>query len=569
MRSFDHKHCFRLALLTVVVPLQLMSSVSCSASDPSGADAVVPRDRDGNDAGQAASEGGKKDGSDSGTPQQFIGDTVLSVLPANTTLFIDTSKPGIAATQVFAAMLGNGGVGKDVTSDTKFSLADSALGAFNGASFTSALDLPSDAMGVTTTIRAVANGQAGEAKLTLIKLRRSEDATGKRDFFYTVPYKKDPDPKRDLFKFATDLQKVDIAFIMDSTGSMQPCIDNLTRSLTTNIIPELAKIPSVAFGVVDHRDWGDAWAVKVRQTISTDKSKVSTALSQMRADGGGDGPEAQLAAMHHALTGDANGTIAKHVPASGTYGGVDFRPGAVPVLVQISNSSWHDPSGNVTMANTQAAFKQRNAKFVSIFAAPGANTPQADSLADATQSILAPDAFRGKCGAGKCCTEAQGLGRAPDAPGGRCRLNFRTDTAGSDISTSVISAIQAIAVGATYDIKAVLSNDPTNKDGIDATEFVQALRAMDEGNPSSGCPAHAAYDSDNDGIKDTFKEVIVSTPVCFEVIPKMNTTVPPELAAVLVKAFIDMVGEPGHVTLGDHRSVIFLIPPKDPDVSVR
>ena len=83
---------------------------------------------------------------------------------------------------------------------------------------------------------------------------------------------------------------------------------------------------------------------------------------------------------------------------------------------------------------------------------------------------------------------------------------------------------------------------------------------MDEGNPAEGCPAAPAKDSDGDGIKDTFIAVKAGTPVCFEVIPAMNTTVPPTLDPQFFNAFIDVMGLPGNLKL-DTRSVLFLVPP--------
>jgi hypothetical protein len=73
----------------------------------------------------------------------------------------------------------------------------------------------------------------------------------------------------------------------------------------------------------------------------------------------------------------------------------------------------------------------------------------------------------------------------------------------------------------------------------------------------------AVKDSNGDGIDDTFLAVEVGNPVCFEVIPKSNTTVPPADKAVFFKAFINVIGLPGSVLL-DQREVLFLVPPTDP-----
>jgi hypothetical protein len=168
------------------------------------------------------------------------------------------------------------------------------------------------------------------------------------------------------------------------------------------------------------------------------------------------------------------------------------------------------------------------------------------------------------CAAGQCCTGVNGAGRAPGGPGGTCRLNFLSQNGGG-VSGGIVSAIQAIAVGSTFDVTATPSNDPKNPGGVDATKFIKALRAMDEGNPANGCPAAPAKDSNGDGIKDTFLAVKAGTPVCFEVIPATNNTVMPTSDPQFFNAFIDVIAVQGNLHL-DKRSVLFLVPPKDAGV---
>ena len=58
-----------------------------------------------------------------------------------------------------------------------------------------------------------------------------------------------------------------------------------------------------------------------------------------------------------------------------------------------------------------------------------------------------------------------------------------------------------------------------------------------------------------------FVAVPVGTPVCFELTPKENTTLPALDTLQWFVAFVDVVGEPGGIAL-DHRDVLFLVPPK-------
>ena len=131
---------------------------------------------------------------------------------------------------------------------------------------------------------------------------------------------------------------------------------------------------------------------------------------------------------------------------------------------------------------------------------------------------------------------------------------------------SVVAAIAAISVGSTFDVTTIVSSDPSNMPGpsgtpIDATQFLNPVRALSAGSPPEACPPHAAKDTDGDGIEDTFVAVPVGTPVCFELTPKENTTLPALDTLQWFVAFVDIVGEPGGIAL-DHRDVLFLVPPK-------
>jgi hypothetical protein len=559
------------------------ASLACGASKDVGSSDLDPKD--GGSGFDARLEGGLDP--DGGIPFQEI-----DLIPGNATIYIDTAtSPATPATVTYKAILNNADkTTKDVTSTIKLSVDDSALGTFSGATFTSVNALPGKALGVTTIVRGLADGKTGTANLTIVQLRKTGD---KRDFYFVEPYGGSPSPDRDVLKFGTNIKSVDVAVLMDTTGSMSGSVENLKTNLSATVFPALAKaIPSVGLSVSYHDDYpldpygtadcsfggtglpGDV-PVGVIQVITTDLAKAQAGANKLEVHCGNDGPESQIPGQYHILTGNelkwSGGSVAKHTPPAGTFGGVDFRPGSLPVVALITDVEWHDVAGSdpygsdiispPSLEDLKKAYVAANARFVDITDSY-APEDQANALSDATKSHIPAAAF-GACptaGTGPCCTDVAGKGRPADGPGGDCRLNFR-HSGGTGVSTSIVKAIQAISVGSQFDVTAVASNDPTNADGVDATKFIKALRAMDEGDASQGCPAHAAKDTNGDSVKDTFIAVVVGTPVCFEVLPERNTTVPPKSSAQFFNAFIDVLGMPGSVKL-DRRTVLFLVPPK-------
>ncbi len=513
----------------------------------------------------------------------------LELVPGNAVVTIDTATtpPTKAVVTYKVTLNADDGSRKDVSGSAKLTIDDSTVGSFAGATFTSVDTLPGGKTALSTIVRAEAEGKSGAANLTIIQLRKSGE---KKDFFFTVPYMAPPDPDKDVLKFGTNIKQVDVGVTMDTTGSMGGSITNLKTNLSTTIFPELAKaIPSVGISVSYHDDFpvgsfGSASCGKglpgdlphgTIQVITTDLKKAQDAANKLETHCGADGPESQMSSMFHMLTGEAltwsGGSVPKHTPPAGTWGGIDYRPGSVPVVILITDVNWHTESDYAssgivggTIATMTAAFVKNNARFVDI---TSSSETQADTLSDATKSSVPAAAFGSTCPAGQCPTGVSGACRAATGPGGTCRLNFKSNYDGTGVNTGIVKAIQAISVGSQFDVTAVPSNDATNAPGedgmpVDATKFIKQLRAMDEGDTKNGCPAHAAKDSGGKGYKDTFTAVVVGTPVCFEVVPQMNNTVKPKSSAQFFNAFIDVLGMPGGVKL-DRRTVLFLVPPRE------
>ena len=493
----------------------------------------------------------------------------LTVEPANGVYYIDTSTtPPTASKQGFRVIWKSADGDVDVTDEATFALADARVGGFAGADFTTATTLPTGLRALSSVVSVSARELAGVAAVTVVPLKRtSED----RDFFFLEPFQEAPSPASDVLRFETKIRAADVVFAVDNTGSMSGTIRDVQTELAGTLMPRLrAAIPSVGLSVVSFQDEVDgAGVVEVYQRITTVLADAQAAAGRMSARGGGDLPEANVAAMWHILTGKALGTLVPaHVPPAGFSGGVNFRKGAVPVVVQISDADWQDPSMGVTAVQLATAFKTANARFVSVTTTTSfgaSNEAQADTLSDATSSNVLPSVFSG-CGAGKCCTGVNGAAREPVGASRRCRLNFKYTPGSATLANSVVSAIKAISGGSIYDVTAAAVNDPANPGGVDATKFIRAMRAKDEGDAAQGCAARQAKDTNGDGVNDTFVGVTIGAKVCFEVIPETNAFVTPTEAAQFFTAKIEVRGVPGAIVL-DTRDVLLLVPPQTPVVN--
>ena len=97
--------------------------------------------------------------------------------------------------------------------------------------------------------------------------------------------------------------KVDVLFLLDSTGSMSDEIDRIKQTLTSiaERVRDLPGNPDLRMGMVSYRDRGDEYVNRLYDFDSDDR-RFSRTVRGVRADGGGDYPEALTEALHVAVT---------------------------------------------------------------------------------------------------------------------------------------------------------------------------------------------------------------------------------------------------------------------------
>ncbi|KAF7312666.1 VWFA domain-containing protein [Mycena indigotica] len=106
-------------------------------------------------------------------------------------------------------------------------------------------------------------------------------------------------------------RNIDVVFVHDSTGSQQPYLNAATQEsrnyvqafadeLSRKGAPGTARYRVIAFR--DHREQGDLWTVNASNDFTDKPEQLRQQFSSLVAEGGGDGPEAQLDALDAALT---------------------------------------------------------------------------------------------------------------------------------------------------------------------------------------------------------------------------------------------------------------------------
>ena len=111
-------------------------------------------------------------------------------------------------------------------------------------------------------------------------------------------------------------QRVEVAFVLDTTGSMGDLIDGAKRkiwSIASSIV-DTNPDADIAMALVAYRDRGDDYVVK-STPLSSDVQALYGKLVKLEADGGGDTPESVNEALDKAISGLqwTSGSNVKHI----------------------------------------------------------------------------------------------------------------------------------------------------------------------------------------------------------------------------------------------------------------
>ncbi|HNT28118.1 MAG TPA: hypothetical protein PKH10_08065, partial [bacterium] len=291
------------------------------------------------------------------------------------------------------------------------------------------------------------------------------------EFYFVLPYQ-DPE-KTDVLTFAPTVQKADIHFNVDTTGSMSGEIDNLKSGLSTIMTEAKNRVADSAFGVSHFEDFpacdfggssDQPW--ELLQSPTTDAGTAQAGVDKLTLGSGNDFPESGYESLYQLATG-AGGTFnlsgddgcggscsASHtIPVAscgGLLGGACFRLGSIPIAIHVTDATSHVPADyGLTYHSRDEAVTALNALGVRTITvqsgSDGDTTTQLNDISNSTGARVPVCAFKTgesswRCGAEQCCT-LNGGATAPS--GGVCTLRYQIPEDGTSLGSSVVDGVDA------------------------------------------------------------------------------------------------------------------------------
>ncbi len=392
------------------------------------------------------------------------------------------------------------------------------------------------------------------------------------DFYVVLPYAPGDEEERHL-DFSTAIQKADILFLLDLSGSMSGEMTNIKNNLTATIIPGItAAIPNAAIGLATFDDWRginndpehlsfDDHIYTLVQTPTTDTSAITGAVAGLSYLSNG-GQEPQIEALYQAATGEGftgkfdykyvsppyhwAATFYPQIPAkdctgaTGDIGGACFREQAMPIFVMMTDEAFTAAvtNPNYFVWDTTPPYQSPHTRDEAIAAM---NTIQAKFIGISSFEPLGwnydpkPDLTAVCLGTGS--TDENG------AP-----FVYEIGADGSQMSLQIVNAIAELTQKVRIDVTTDSLSLP-NPLQVDATQFIKAVT------PLSATPADGYQSKDSTMFYGVKPGITVTFSVRFE----NDFFEPTGPQATLFRAQITVLGDGA---LLDIREVLIIVPGK-------
>lgn len=369
------------------------------------------------------------------------------------------------------------------------------------------------------------------------------------------------------------LGMLDVHLSVDTSASIDSEIDELQDALDDEILPDLRDVvPALCVGVSRFEDFprppfGNTKTSAHRAdrpyelltAITSSRSAIAAAVSKLDLPLGigGDTPEAGAEALYQIATGEGYELNDRAVikpfdgdaaHGGGEIGGVGFRPGALHVVLHITDAPAHTPADyeadfpdTHSLDDAAKALVAIDARVVSIVSSVCEKEDRGDScddrfpfearrelekLAYETGAVTAPDDDD------ECPTGIEGAAHEPYE--GVCPLVFDVTDQGDGLVESFTSAITTLVNDIRFSrVVGVAANDP-----LGLVESIRPIAVSDEAPEiadllPSGAP---------DGRPDTFVNARAGAPIVFEVRLR-NVRLPPRDEPQVFRVVLQIRGD--------------------------
>jgi len=418
------------------------------------------------------------------------------------------------------------------------------------------------------------------------------------EFFFELPYK--GTQQHDYLYFSPTIQRTDVFFNVDTTGSMGGEINNLKTGLSSTIIPAVqARVTDSAFGVAYFDDYPmspfgvanyNAGHDRVFQLVQSPTTNTTTAQNQVNTlytGNGNDGPESTFESLYLLATPGAStwSYTAPTLPA-GTLGGVGFRQQSVPIVLHITDAVSHVPadyaaygiSNSHSAAQAIAALNAIGARVITLNSGTADSSGHLTQISTSTGANLPVCSFKDtsntwRCGANMCCTNCSTGACTGVAPvGGMCKLLYSISSAGAGLGTAVVDGIDGIVKYSTFNVYTTWRRDPANT-VFDTSCFVKSVVAYQyiapPLEPEASCnpvasPASYQGASYNNGFANfaagTSSTSRPGSQLVFDVIAENINCAPPSTTSNTYLVYIDVIDQITGSVL-DTQIAFILVPP--------
>lgn len=400
------------------------------------------------------------------------------------------------------------------------------------------------------------------------------------EFFFILVFEDPGGEKAGPLLFDTNIQKADIQFSVDTTGSFREEIDNIQSQLTSTIVPGIqAEIPDSAYGVNEFEDfpidpfgnrncpeWGDHDApFTLHQQVTTDIGLVQDGVLALDdpLGCGNDLPESDWEALYQIAAGDGvswpGGSVGAFVsdsttPGGGDIGGVGFRDEAFPIIIHITDATFHEaetdywsPASVIDEAHTRdealTALNDIQAKVIGVSSSSDAR-PYLVDVALETGAYINPTS-------GLCYTGIDGGTNAPVSWMGDsvCPLVYDVRGNGSGLSSTLVDAVTSLVSYIEFSVVNIrVADDPHGF-------FRYAIPRS--ATPPAGADPPTVADLDGDYVYESFIGVQPGTVLEFTIV-LYNDAVPSTAVDQVFTIDLQVIGD--SLTVLDEKEVVIVVP---------